>query len=241
MESKELLTRVDDWDQKIVLKYNGIGGKPFTYFLKIVSFFGRETIWFILMAYYLFIWYDPYLLAHICITFLIGVVLIASIKRLFERSRPFETLENVNVLERKPTSRSFPSWHAYNITSQGLLFGYLLSSLIFTVLFLIFSIIVAFSRIQLGVHYPSDVIAGFFIGIIGFFLSVFLLSPLFLELIKFFEQLINYEIQYYRINSWLFEKIWYIFLCIGIFSLILLISGYKMLRGLYKKLKAVKL
>jgi len=241
MESKELLQRVDEWDQKVILKYNGIGGKLFTYFLKIISFFGRETIWFILMAYYLFIWYDPYLLAHICITFLIGVILIAPIKKLFERSRPFETLENLKILERKPTSRSFPSWHVYNITAQGLLFGYLLNSLIFTVLFLSFSIIVAFSRIQLGVHYPSDVIAGFFIGIIGFFLSVFLLSPLFLELIKFFEKLINYEIQYYRINSWLFEKIWYIFLCIGIFSLILFISSYKMLKDLYKKLKAVSL
>jgi len=241
MESKELLHRVIEWDRKVILKYNGIGGKPFTYFLKIVSFFGRETIWLILMAYYLFIWYDPYLFAHISITFLIGIVLIASIKKLFERSRPFETLENLNVLEREPSSRSFPSWHAYNITSQGLLFGYLLNSLIFTVLFLILAIIVAFSRIQLGVHYPSDVIAGFFIGIIGFFLSVFLLSPLFLELIQFFEKLINYEIQYYRINSWLFEKIWYIFLCIGIFSLILFISSYKMLKDLYKKLKAVSL
>ncbi|MFW9947761.1 MAG: phosphatase PAP2 family protein, partial [Candidatus Odinarchaeota archaeon] len=224
MESKELLNRVNEWDQKIILRYNGIGGKPFTYFLRIVSFLGRETIWFILMAYYLFIWYDPYLLAHISITFLIGIVIIAPIKKLFERSRPFETLKNLNVLEREPTSRSFPSWHVYNITSQGLLFGYLLNSLIFTMLFLIISIIVAFSRIQLGVHYPSDVIAGFFIGIIGFFLSIFLLSPLFLELIKFFEQLINYEIQYYRINSWLYEKIWYIFLCIGIFSLIIFIS-----------------
>ncbi|MHA2430963.1 MAG: phosphatase PAP2 family protein [Promethearchaeota archaeon] len=239
MESKELLHRIDEWDQKVISKYNGIGGKFITYCFKIVSFLGRETIWLILMVYYLFIWYDPYLLAHICITFLIGVVLIAPIKKLFKRSRPFETLENLNVFEREPTSRSFPSWHVYNITSQGLLFGYIFNSLIFTVLFLILSIIVGFSRIQLGVHYPSDVIAGFFIGIIGFFLSVFLFSPLFLELIMFFEQLINYEIQYYQINSRLLEKIWYLILCIGIFSLILLISSHKMLKDLYKKIKKV--
>lgn len=233
----DLINRVDEWDKKIISKYNGIGGKPLTYFLKFVSFFGRETIWLALMAFFLFIWYDPFLLSYISVTFLIGLLIIAPIKKLFERSRPFEEIPKIEVLEKKPTSRSFPSWHAYNVVSQGLLFGYILNSFFITVLLIIFAMIVAFSRIQLGVHYPSDVIAGFIIGIFGFFLSVFLFSPLFLNMIRFFEQYINYEIQYYRINPWLFVNILYIMLCIGIFSLIGFISSYKHLKDFYKKIK----
>lgn len=235
MESKKLLNRLYKWDQKILLRYNGVGGKPITYILKVLSFFGRETIWLSLIAYYLFIWYDPYVLAHISITFLIGLIIIAPIKKLFNRSRPFEKLENVNILERKPTSRSFPSWHAYNITSQGLLIGYLLNSLFITIMFLILAIIVAFSRIQLGVHYPSDVIFGFLIGLIGFSLSIFLLSPLFYDLIMFLETFIPFQIQYYNFNSWLFGNIWYIILCIGIFSIIFLIAIHKVLRKFLRR------
>ncbi|MFX1498944.1 MAG: phosphatase PAP2 family protein [Promethearchaeota archaeon] len=235
MESKKILNRLYKWDQKVLLRYNGIGGKPVTYILKILSFFGRETIWLTLMAYYLFIWYDPYVFAHISITFLIGLILIAPIKRLFGRSRPFENLENINILERKPTSRSFPSWHAYNITSQGLLVGYLLNSLLIMIIFLIFALIVSFSRIQLGVHYPSDVIFGFLIGLIGFSLSIFLLSPFFYDLIMFLESFIPFQIQYYRFNSWLFGNIWYIILCIGIFSIIVLIALHKILRQFLRR------
>jgi len=77
----DLINRVDEWDKKVILKYNGIGGKPFTYFLKFVSFFGRETIWLALMAFFLFVWYDPFLLSYITITFLIGLLIIAPIKK----------------------------------------------------------------------------------------------------------------------------------------------------------------
>ncbi|MBA7660271.1 hypothetical protein ES703_68273 [subsurface metagenome] len=126
MELKDFSNRIDEWDQKIIIKYNGIGGKPVTYILKFLSFFGRETIWIFLIAFYLFIWYDPFLLANLVAIFLTGLLLILAIKQTVNRSRPFDKLEKdkLKVLEKKPRSKSFPSWHSYNIVAYGLLIGF---------------------------------------------------------------------------------------------------------------------
>ena len=97
---------------------------PLTTLLKIISFLGRETLWMLLMVFYLFIFYDSFLFSSISAVFLIGILIIAPIKKLIDRDRPFESLNNIEVLERKPTSRSFPSWHSYNVASQGLFWLY---------------------------------------------------------------------------------------------------------------------
>ncbi|MFX1312366.1 MAG: phosphatase PAP2 family protein [Promethearchaeota archaeon] len=237
MELREFTLKIDKWDKRIILRYNGKGGKPILYILKFVSFFGRETLWFFLIFFYIFIWYDPFLFSYISSTFLIGLLFILVIKQIVNRARPFEKFNQIElkVFERKPTSKSFPSWHSYNIVSQGLLFGlFFLRSPLITILIIVFSIIVSFSRIQLGVHYPSDVIAGFCIGIIGFFLSIYIISPIFLNTIIYLEQFITYEIQYRKINSWLYEKIWYLLLTILIFCILLLIAIYKKVKEIIK-------
>ena len=184
MEFKNFPNRVDKWDQKLIIKYNGIGGTPLTYILKFLSFFGRETIWIFLIAFYLFVWYDPFLLSNLSAVFLTGLFIIVIIKKSVNRARPFERFVNdeLKVLEKKPKSKSFPSWHAYNIVAYGLLIGlFFLKSPLITILMLGFAIIVSFSRIQLGVHYPSDVIFGYLIGILGFLFSIFIIAPLFLN------------------------------------------------------------
>jgi len=237
MKSKKIFSRLNNWDQKIILKYNGIGGKFFTYFLKIVSFFGRETLWILLMVFYLFIWYAPFLFSNISTIFLLGVIVIAPLKKSFDRQRPFETLKDINVLERKPTSRSFPSWHAYNVISQGLLFAYLLNSIAITIIVSIFVVIVSFSRIQLGVHYPSDVIFGFFIGILGFFLAVFIVAPILLRMITFFEQFYGGTIHYHLLNPLLFENLWYLILVIGMVTLVILVAIYKRIKEIFDSIK----
>ncbi|MFX1574669.1 MAG: phosphatase PAP2 family protein [Promethearchaeota archaeon] len=230
MELKEFSHKIDRWDKRIILRFNGIGGKPILYILKFFSFFGRETLWIFLIFFYLFIWYDPFLFSYISSTFLIGLLIILVIKQIVKRARPFESFKQneLIVLERKPTSRSFPSWHSYNIVAHGLLFGlFFLRSPLITVIIIIVSIIVSFSRIYLGVHYPSDVIVGFFIGIFGFLLSIYVISPILLTFITKLEQLITYTIQYQKINSLLYENIWYFLLSLLIFCIILLSAVYK--------------
>ncbi len=238
MEFKEFSNRIDQWDQKIILKYNGLGGKPFTIILRFISFFGRETLWLLLIAFYLFIWYDPFLLAYISGTFLTGLIIILALKQIIKRKRPFERFEKgkIIVYERTPSSKSFPSWHSYNVMAQGLLFGlFFLNSLLITFIIVIITIIVSFSRIQLGVHYPSDVIFGCIIGIMGFLLTIFLIGPLILQILTYFEQFVVFEIQYQQVNSLLFKNIGYILLTFGILLIIFFLAIYKTIKERFKR------
>jgi len=227
MDSKNFFNKLNDWDQKIILKVNGIGGKAFTILLKVISFLGRETIWIFLMVYYLFIIYDPRLFSYISSIFLLGVVIIAPIKKCFNRDRPFETLKDIRVLERKPMSRSFPSWHAYNVASQGLLLAFLLNSIGIAIIVLIFAMVVSFSRIQLGVHYPSDVIFGFFIGIIGFVIAITILAPVLMNIVNLVEKVIEVPIYYQIINPLLIDNIFYLFIVIAMLIVITLLAIHK--------------
>ncbi len=240
MDTNSYINRIDEWDQKIVLKYNGLGGKPFTYILKVFSFLGRETVWIFLIFFYLFIWYDPKLLSYFSATFLIGFILSLAIKKIVKRPRPFERNNKITSLEHKPTSKSFPSWHSYNIISHGLLIGgFFLNSLLATIIFLILSIVISLSRIQLGVHYPSDVIFGSILGVIGFLSAISLIGPLFFEILKFFNSIITYEIQYRQLNSWLYKNIWYFFLCLSLFCIIFLLAIHKTIIKKIKKINKI--
>ena len=240
MEFKVFSNKIDEWDKKVIIKYNGIGGKPVIYILKFLSFFGRETLWIFLIAFFLFIWYDPFLLANLSAIFLTGLLLIVAIKQTVNRARPFDKLEKekLKVLEKKPSSKSFPSWHSYNIVAYGLLIGFFfLKSPTMTIIMQILAVIVSFSRIQLGVHYPSDVIFGYFIGIIGFLLSVLIVAPIFQIIFENFEQFALHSIEYRQFNSMIFENIWYLVLWIVICTAILISATYKDIKDKFIKKK----
>ena len=237
MKYKDFLLRINEWDQKIILKYNNFGGKPFTYTLKILSFFGRETFWISLIAFYLLIWYDPFLLSHISAIFLTGLILVVTIKKSVNRVRPFDKDDKnkLIILERKPKSKSFPSWHSYNAVAYGLLLGFiLLKSPIIAFLMQVLAVLVCFSRIQLGVHYPSDVIFGYFIGIIGFLISIYLVTPLIQISITYLENLAIHEIDYQQVNSMLFENFIYLVLCVIIYLAIAVSAVFKYINDYFK-------
>jgi membrane-associated phospholipid phosphatase len=79
-----------------------------------------------------------------------------------DRARPYETLTGVHVLVDRTTDFSFPSDHATVVgaVAVGLLFANRRWGTIAAVL----ALIMAFTRVYVGAHYPSDVLAGLALG-----------------------------------------------------------------------------
>ncbi len=98
-------------------------------------------------------------------SFLVNNVIL---KNLVERARPFETYKAIVPLIAKPLDYSFPSGHtAASFACAGVLCRHFSKKT--GAAFIILALLIGFSRLYLGVHYPSDVIAG---GISGFLLSL---------------------------------------------------------------------
>ena len=110
------------------------------------------------------------LLILIPIVILIGDQIGKFIKHLEFRDRPWFALKGlVNHLGEEGGGKhySFPSNHALNITSISVIFSSIYKDYSKYIWF--YAIIIMFSRVYIGVHYPGDIISGFIIGLaVGF-------------------------------------------------------------------------
>ncbi|MGQ9819606.1 MAG: phosphatase PAP2 family protein [Candidatus Kapaibacteriales bacterium] len=84
------------------------------------------------------------------------------IKEWVNRIRPCHSLEDVRLLVPCGSGKSFPSSHAINNFSLAIFLSYFFKK--YKIHFFILASLVALSRVYVGVHYPSDIIAGTIIG-----------------------------------------------------------------------------
>jgi len=89
------------------------------------------------------------------------------------RKRPFLTIPNIKSIVKAPDMFSFPSGHAAGAFVMATLFNHFYPSM--SIPLYGTASVIGFSRVYNGVHYPSDVIAGSFLGFISAHLGVMLM------------------------------------------------------------------
>lgn len=124
--------------------------------------------------------------------FMIGALLVDVIlcngllKNLAARTRPFDVNTAIELIVKKPKDFSFPSGHtAASFASITALFLAGEKKLAWSALVL--GIVMAFSRMYLYVHYPTDILGGVVVGILSGYLGKYGMETLMKKHTKFKE------------------------------------------------------
>ena len=133
-------------------------------FFSIVSRLGDGVFWYVLMgALVLFDGLDGLAAsAHLAATGAVALALYRLLKRWTQRPRPFASDVRIRAWIAPLDEFSFPSGHTLHAVAFSLVA--MAHYPILAVLLVPFTACVALSRVVLGLHYPSDVLAATVIG-----------------------------------------------------------------------------
>lgn len=88
------------------------------------------------------------------------------LKNLVARTRPYELVEGLQLLGAKATDFSFPSGHTGSSFAASVAICTTLKGGRAKWLFLALAVLIAFTRLYIGIHYPTDVLCGAVTGAI---------------------------------------------------------------------------
>jgi undecaprenyl-diphosphatase len=151
--------------------HNAIGSPRFEEFVRDVSALGSQGVLFlgVFAASGFLVLRRQYHAAFLLIVAVVGAYFVAAgLKGLFDRPRP----SLVTPYSFHTGTRSFPSGHSVMAAAVYLTLGALLSRLVkpmghkiyFIAMAALLAFLVGVSRIYLGMHHPTDVVAGWIIG-----------------------------------------------------------------------------
>lgn len=141
--------------------------------MKFVTFLGNGGWFWILCAVVLLAIPKTRKTGYAAVLSLIFGVIVTNLllKNIVARPRPFAEIEALIPLIAKPTDFSFPSGHTTASFAVALVMLRMLPKKI-GIPAVVLAALVAFSRLYLGVHYPTDVLVGFVVALVGSSLAV---------------------------------------------------------------------
>ncbi len=168
-----MFEKILEYDKKILLYLNNAGSDSYDFFWM----YATEIItWIPLFILFLFLVLKNYKKkkeAWIIIGFIVGALLFnllftEVVKENIERIRPNNDVNIKSLLRiiKEPTNYSFFSGHASSsFAITVLIFLFLRKKIKLIYLFFLWPLLFSYSRIYVGVHYPSDILIGAMVGI----------------------------------------------------------------------------
>ncbi len=164
-------------DKEIFSSLNGLATNPgIAVASSMTTQFGSEVILALigLLFYLLSSKENSQLLIGVLFAITISDLVVSILKGAYFRPRPYQILSGVNLPIGQDEGSSFPSGHATRAFAMAALITMQKGKKY--ALLLLLSAGVAVSRVIIGLHFPSDVLAGGFLGIALAVISVIFLS-----------------------------------------------------------------
>lgn len=179
------MTEILSFDMSLLnLIYDNIRCAFLDILMPIVTMFGESGIFFICIALALMLFRKTrktgFMLA---LALIFGLVVCnLTLKPIVARPRPYTVRTDVIMLVEALNDYSFPSGHTVAAFECATVF--LMRKRKVGIGFLALAVLIAFSRLYLYVHYPTDVLCGVIIGVISGFCAVKLVELIYKKYLK---------------------------------------------------------
>jgi undecaprenyl-diphosphatase len=161
---KRFVTKIRDLDRASFRAIFRLKWTPLTSLMRVFTITGKAgALWGVISALaFLVTGLEPYNLLVPWAAVAVSWILAEGVKFLFNRARPLISDTEIAPLIKTPSSSSFPSGHAATAAAGAITLSAVYPA--FAPALVLSGVIVALSRVYLGVHYPFDVLAGLLIG-----------------------------------------------------------------------------
>ena len=165
-----------DWEIALMEWLQANLGPGAISFLSLLSMFGEQLLMVVIIGFLYWSW-DKQFGKFVGLNILVANVWNPLIKNIFLRLRPYFVSDKVDLLRLIDTSAdkydvaaqgySFPSGHSSGAVSlYGSLAAHEKKNRLLLAIAILLPLLVGFSRVVVGAHYPTDVLAGWLLGLL---------------------------------------------------------------------------